>query len=135
MRFIPTAGSRDGALSQTEIGPLLRAIYQSSIRPPYTLALRLPILCVFRKGELIGARWEQIDFEKTQGLIPAERTKKDTPHLVPLSKQAVAMSRCRSVLGDVESLAFSSAVSYSTLWQARSSPVTVLRKMSRSFLR
>ncbi len=91
MRFIPTAGSRDGALSQTEIGPLLRAIYQSSIRPPYTLALRLPILCVFRKGELIGARWEEIDFEKTQGLIPAERTKKDTPHLVPPPKQAVAM--------------------------------------------
>lgn len=90
-RFIATARSRDVALSQTEIGQLLRGIYQSSIRRPYKLALHLLILCMVRKGELIGARWEEIDFEKAQWLIPAERMKKDKPHLVPLSKQAVAM--------------------------------------------
>jgi integrase len=44
-----------------------------------------------RKGELIGARREEIDFDKAEWLIPAERTKKDKPHLVPLSRQAVAM--------------------------------------------
>ena len=44
-----------------------------------------------RKGELIGARWEEIDFEKAQWLIPAERMKKDKPHLVPFSRQAVVM--------------------------------------------
>jgi len=44
-----------------------------------------------RKGELIGPRWEEIDVDKVEWLIPAERMKKDKPHLVPLSKQAVAM--------------------------------------------
>ena len=44
-----------------------------------------------RKGERIGARWEEVDFEKAQWLIPAERMKKDKPHLVPFSRQAVVM--------------------------------------------
>ena len=90
-RFIATARSRDVALSQAEIGQLLRGIYQSSIRRQYKLALHLLVLCMIRKGELIGARWDEIDFEKAEWLIPAERMKKDKPHLVPLSKQAVAM--------------------------------------------
>lgn len=44
-----------------------------------------------RKGELIGARRDEIDLEEAEWLIPAERMKKDKPHLVPLSSQAVAM--------------------------------------------
>jgi hypothetical protein len=70
------------ALSQAEIGQLLRGIYQSSIRRQYKLALHLLVLCMIRKGELIGARWDEIDFEKAEWLIPAERMKKDKPHLV-----------------------------------------------------
>jgi integrase len=90
-RFIATARSRDGALSRQEIDQLLRGIYQSSIRRPYKLALHLLILCMVRKGELIGARWEEINFDKAEWLIPAERMKKDKPHLVSLSKPAVGM--------------------------------------------
>ena len=90
-RFIATARSRDVALSQAEIGQLLRGIDQSSIRRQYKLALHLLVLCMIRTGQLIGARWEEIDFENEEWLIPAERMKKDKPHLVPLSKQAVAM--------------------------------------------
>ncbi len=70
-RFIATARSRDVALSQAEIGQLLRGIYQSSIRLQYKLALHLLVLCMIRKGELIGARWDEIDFEKSEWLIPA----------------------------------------------------------------
>ncbi len=46
-----------------------------------------------RKGELIGARWEEIDFDKAEWLIPAERMKMRRPHMVPLSRQALAMLR------------------------------------------
>jgi integrase len=69
-RFIATARSRDVALSQQEIGQLLRGIYQSSIRRQYKLALHLLVLCMIRKGDLIGARWDEIDFEKAEWLIP-----------------------------------------------------------------
>jgi len=79
------------ALTPDEIGRLLRAIYQSSMKRAHKLALHLLILCMVRKSELIEARWEEIDFDKTEWAIPGERMKKDKPHLVLLSRQAVAM--------------------------------------------
>lgn len=90
-RFVATAKSRDVALTPDELGRLLRAIYQSGMKRANKLALHLLILCMVRKSELIEAKWEEIDFEKAEWSIPGERMKKDKPHLVPLSKQAVAM--------------------------------------------
>ncbi|MBX6420321.1 MAG: tyrosine-type recombinase/integrase [Nevskia sp.] len=90
-RFIATARSRDVALSPEEVGKLLRGIYQSSIKRQHKLALHLLMLCMVRKSELLEARWEEINFEKAEWSIPAERMKKDKPHLVPLSRQALAM--------------------------------------------
>lgn len=90
-KFIASAKSRDVALSTNEIGRLLRAIYQSSIKRAYKLALHLLILCMVRKSELIEAKWDELDLAKGEWTIPSERMKKDRPHFVPLSRQAVAM--------------------------------------------
>ncbi|MQT51946.1 MULTISPECIES: tyrosine-type recombinase/integrase [Pseudomonas] len=90
-KFIASARSRDVALTSDEVGKLLRAIYQSSMKRAHKLALHLLILCMVRKSELIEARWKEIDFDKAEWAIPGERMKKDKPHLVSLSRQAVAM--------------------------------------------
>lgn len=90
-KFVATAKSRDVALTPDELGRLLRAIYQSSMKRAHKLALHLLILCMVRKSELIEAKWEEIDFEKAEWSIPGERMKKDKPHLVPLPRQAIAM--------------------------------------------
>ena len=90
-RYIAAARSRDVALSPEEVGKLLRGIYQSSLKRQHKLAIHLLILCMVRKSELIEARWDEINFETAEWSIPAERMKKDKPHLVPLSKQALAM--------------------------------------------
>ncbi len=90
-KFIASARSRDVALSSEETGRLLRAIYQSSIKRAYKLAIHLLILCMVRKSELIEAKWEELELEKAEWAIPGERMKKDKPHLVSLSRQAVAM--------------------------------------------
>lgn len=90
-KFVATAKSRDVALTPDELGRLLRAIYQSSMKRSHKLALHLLILCMVRKSELIEAKWEEIDLEKAEWSIPGERMKKDKPHLVPLPRQAVAM--------------------------------------------
>lgn len=90
-KFIASAKSRDVALSSEEVGKLLRAIYQSSMKRAHKLALHLLILCMVRKSELIEAKWEELDLEKAEWAIPGERMKKDKPHLVSLSRQAVAM--------------------------------------------
>jgi integrase len=90
-RFIAQARSRDVALTPEEVGKLLRAIYQSSMKRAHKLALHLLILCMVRKSELIEAKWEELDLEKGEWSIPGERMKKDRPHLVSLSRQALAM--------------------------------------------
>lgn len=90
-KYIAQAKSRDVALSPEEVGLLLRAIYQSSMKRAHKLALHLLILCMVRKSELTEAKWEELDIEKAEWSIPGERMKKDKPHLVPLSRQAVAM--------------------------------------------
>lgn len=79
------------ALTTEEIGKLMRAIYPSSMKRSHKLSLHLLILCMVRKSELIEARWKEIDFERAEWAIPGERMKKDKPHLVPLSRQALAM--------------------------------------------
>ena len=90
-KFIASAKSRDVALTPDEVGRLLRAIYQSSMKRAHKLALHLLILCMVRKSELIEAKWEELDLEKSEWAIPGERMKKDKPHLVHLSRQAQAM--------------------------------------------
>jgi len=72
---------------------LLRDIdgYQGSPMTPY--ALQLMALTFTRTGELINAEWKEIDLDRAEWLIPAERMKMRRPHLVPLSVQAVAVFR------------------------------------------
>ena len=52
-------------------------------------AMRLLLLCFTRTGELIGARWGEINWDRQEWIIPAERMKMRNPHLVPLSRQAL----------------------------------------------
>lgn len=107
-KFIAQARSRDVALTTEEIGRLLRAIYQSSMRRTHKLALHLLILCMVRKSELIEAKWEELDLEKAEWSIPGERMKKDKPHLVTLSRQAMAMFEELRVLASGSEWVFAS---------------------------
>ena len=54
------------------------------------LAVTLLMLTFVRTTELRGATWEEIDLDKAEWRIPAERMKMRRPHIVPLSKQALA---------------------------------------------
>jgi integrase len=72
-----------------EVGPLLRAIdaYQGSL--VVKSALRLAPLVFVRPVELRTAEWGHIDLEAAEWRYVVGKTK--TPHVVPLSKQAVAI--------------------------------------------
>jgi len=54
-------------------------------------AMGLLALTFVRTGELIGAKWNEIDWERQEWRIPAERMKMRNPHFVPLSKQAMTI--------------------------------------------
>lgn len=57
------------------------------------LALRLLLLTFVRTTELRAAEWPEIDFNKAEWRIPAERMKMKELHIVPLSRQAVSVLR------------------------------------------
>ncbi len=64
------------------------------------LALEFLILTAARSGEAVGARWDEIDFERKLWTVPAVRMKAGKPHTVPLSLRALEilehMARNRS---------------------------------------
>jgi integrase len=49
------------------------------------------ILTATRSGETRGAQWSEIDFDAQTWTIPGERMKKGDEHVVPLSRQAIAL--------------------------------------------
>lgn len=53
------------------------------------LAMQLMALAFVRTSELIVARWAEFDLTAARWDIPAERMKLRTPHIMPLSRQAV----------------------------------------------
>jgi len=76
-----------------KVAELLRAIdgYQGSLIA--LCALRLAPLLFVRPGELRHAEWSEIDLDRGEWNIPAEKMKMRMPHLVPLSRQAVEVFR------------------------------------------
>ncbi|WP_248900928.1 tyrosine-type recombinase/integrase [Escherichia fergusonii] len=91
------------ALELKRLPELLRRIDSYTGRPLTRLAVELTLLIFIRSSELRFARWSEIDFETAMWTIPAEReaiegvkhsergSKMRTPHLVPLSRQALAI--------------------------------------------
>ena len=80
-------------LDGKELPELLRHIegYQGS--SVTRLALKLMAMTFVRTSELIEARWSEIDLDAARWDIPAERMKMKTPHIVPLSVQAMEVLR------------------------------------------
>ncbi|HEV2555261.1 MAG TPA: integrase arm-type DNA-binding domain-containing protein [Bosea sp. (in: a-proteobacteria)] len=54
-------------------------------------ALEFAILCASRSGEVLGARWSEVDLAEKVWTIPAERMKNGKPHRVPLTTRALAI--------------------------------------------
>ena len=72
-----------------KIGPLLRAIDGFSGTLVVHCALRLAPLVFVRPRELRQAEWTEIDLEASEWRIPETKMKGGSPHIIPLSKQAV----------------------------------------------
>jgi integrase len=56
-------------------------------------SLRFLILTAARTGEVIGARWDEIDWNERTWTVPAVRAKTKRNHIVPLSTGALAILR------------------------------------------
>ncbi|HFR4112906.1 TPA: tyrosine-type recombinase/integrase [Yersinia enterocolitica] len=101
------------ALDLKRLPELLHLIDGYTGRPLTRLAVELMLLIFIQSSELRFARWSEIDFETAMWTIPAEResiegvkhsqrgSKMRTPHLVPLSRQALAiLKQVHKISGD-----------------------------------
>jgi integrase len=78
-------------ISRGELPDFLKKLDSYSGELITKLALRLIVLTFVRTGELRGARWEEFDVDQGEWRIPAERMKMRSPHIVPLSPQALGV--------------------------------------------
>lgn len=97
------AADLQGALTQVKIkhmatitepkrvGELLRAIDGYSGSFITLCGLKLAYLTFVRPGELRHAQWSEIDFNEALWRIPGGKMKMKGAHLVPLSRQAIAV--------------------------------------------
>ncbi len=90
---IATVFPRDRALSATEIRIVLQQLERVQTLPKIRLGLRLILLTMVRKSELLDAVWDEVDFENAVWRIPKERTKGRRPHNVYLSQQSLKVMR------------------------------------------
>ncbi|WP_454889841.1 tyrosine-type recombinase/integrase [Serratia quinivorans] len=91
------------ALALNRIPELLERLDSYKGQPLTRMATKLSLLIFIRSSELRFARWPEIDFNTALWTIPPERkpiegvkyshrgAKMRAPHLVPLSKQAIAL--------------------------------------------
>lgn len=88
----PVKGKNFAAVTDPkQVAELLRMIDGYVGSPVVTAALRLAPLVFVRPGELRTAQWQDIDLDAAQWSYLV--TKTNTQHIVPLSKQALAILR------------------------------------------
>lgn len=114
----PTAEIRPSDILQTrkkinyaridgkELPDLLRRIEGYQGAAVTRLAMKLMALTFVRTSELIEAEWKEIDLDAAEWRIPAERMKMNTPHIVPLSSQAVEILRTLQLISAHSKLLF-----------------------------
>jgi len=80
------------AIEIEELPDLVQAIYRNDTRmfKRTLIGIKLILLTFVRTSELIGAKKDEFNFEKSLWIIPAERMKMRLPHIVPLSRQSVS---------------------------------------------
>ena len=117
------------ALSYAEVGAFV-----SELRTRGGIAasaLEFTILTTARTGEVLGARWSEVDLEQRVWTIPAQRMKAAREHRIPLSASAAALlERLHSVRGG--DLVFPGARSGQGL--SNMSMIVAMRRMGRADL-
>ncbi len=89
-----------------ELPDLLRKIEVYQGASITRAALKLMAMTFVRTSELIAAQWSEFDLDAARWDIPAERMKMKTPHIVPLSAQAVTLLRSLHTLTGHRALLF-----------------------------
>lgn len=99
--ILPTQEEKHHACIHPSELPVLLAKIEAQSNSFGKYAMKLLALTFVRTSELIGAKWDEIDWAKEEWHIPKERMKMKRPHIVPLSRQALAiLKQLQAITGD-----------------------------------
>lgn len=87
-KIIGAQTSRTRVLRPDEIRRFLTAAETFPTSQGNRIAFKLILLTLCRKGELVKAKWEDVDFERAEWHIPILNAKNRQEHIVYLSRQA-----------------------------------------------
>ena len=104
--LVPRTRQNYARIDIKELPLLLRKVEGYQGLPTTRLAFKLMALTFVRTGELIGARWSEFDLQAGRWDIPASRMKMKTPHVVPLSAQALDVLQTLHLLTGERDLLF-----------------------------
>jgi integrase len=96
-------------LRGTEIHEFVERLDADTGSAATKLCILLMLLTFVRKNEIVQARWDEFDLDSAIWTIPAGRMKMRDPHIVPLSRQALA------ALEQLKPLSFASAYLFPSL--------------------
>lgn len=89
--FQPPQKSNMPTLKPEQLPELMRALTTASIKLTTRCLIEWQLHTMARPSEAAAATWDEIDFDKSLWVIPAERMKKRTEHMVPLTPQTIAL--------------------------------------------
>jgi integrase len=91
------------ALPYTEVAGFVRRLRKSDTGEVARLAFEFLILTAARTGEVLGAKWSEVDLDQKIWTVPAERMKAKRPHRVPLADRSIeVLMRAKDLSGTSE---------------------------------
>lgn len=92
---------RDRYLTGEEVGRLLAAVAAHRNQQSANI-IRLALLTGARRGEILQAKWDQLDFERGTWSKPASMTKQKKLHVIPLNGPAIQLLASMKTEADTE---------------------------------
>lgn len=105
---ITTRRQHQQALPHSEVGQAIDTVRNSLAWTGTKLAFEFLTVTAARSGEVRLATWDEIDIEKRQWIIPAERMKGQREHRVPLSGAGMTVLEQAASIRDDSGLLFPS---------------------------
>ena len=99
-----TETPRDRLLDDRELRLVWKAA--DTLDWPYGPIVKLLLLSGQRRGEVVGMRWDEVDFEKKLWSLPAARVKNKRPHALSLPSLAIGILQALPRLENDEGLIF-----------------------------
>jgi len=108
------------ALNFGQIPQLIEQLRRCTAKPESKLALEFLILTASRTGEVLGAKWDEVDFPERLWVVPGSRMKNGESHRVPLNDYVMDVLKRARLLSNESEFIFSNQntgrpLSYNTL--------------------